>query len=267
MHVFYPAPASGNPADCVQALDRDADEQAVRASDASRPRAPFPNLDPVVVLLVESSDTSRLVATRMLTRLGYRSDVAGTGREALLAMTAFTYAAVLIECQMPEMDGYETTRELRRAERGTGRHLPVIGMSPAARRGDREACLEAGMDDYLTKPVRPAAIAEVLQRWIPAETSPHIVAIVREYVDEATALLATLREALAEGDPQAVERAAHTLRNASANIGALGVSDVCATLETLARAGALGTAPQLVNEATTAFARVRDALSTETPAI
>ena len=228
----------------------------MRESDASRPRAPFPTLDPVVVLLVESSEVSRLVATRMLTRLGYRSDVAPNGREALLAMTAFTYAAVLMDCQMPEMDGYETTRELRRAERATGRHVPVIGMSPAAMRGDRAACIEAGMDDYLTKPVRPAAIAEALRRWIPTEPSPHIVAIVREYIEEAGALLATLREALAEGDPQAVERAARTLGTASANIGARDVGDVCAELETLARAGAVGTAPQLVDDAQRARSRV-----------
>jgi two-component system, sensor histidine kinase and response regulator len=239
----------------------------VRESDPSRPCAPYPPLDPVVVLLVESNETSRLVTTRMLTRLGYRSDVAGSGREALLAITAFTYAAVLIDCQLPEMDGYETTRELRLAERGTGRHLPVIGMSPAAVPDAREACVEAGMDDYLAKPVRRAAIAEVLQRWIPAETSAHIVAIVREYFDEATVLLAVLREALAEGDPQAVERAARTLGSASTNIGARSVSDACAALETLARAGALGTAPQLVDEATAAFARLRGALTAETPAI
>jgi two-component system, sensor histidine kinase and response regulator len=239
----------------------------VTESDPSRPRAHYPPLDPVVVLVVDSNEMGRLVATRMLNRLGYRSDVAGSGREALLAITAFTYAAVLVDCQLPEMDGYETTRELRLAERGTGRRLPVIGMSPAAVPGGREACIEAGMDDYVAKPVRRAAIAEVLQRWIPAETSEHIVAIVREYFDEATVLLATLREALAEGDPQAVERAAHTLGSASTNIGARSVSDVCAALETLAHAGALGTAPQLVDEATIAFVRLRGALTSETPAI
>jgi len=188
---------------------------------------------------------------------------------------------------MPEMDGYETTRRLRRAERGTGRHLPVIAMTAATVHGDRDACLEAGMDGYLTKPLRPEAITEALEPWIalrsdaparPAERRAldadrfaalrsdreHLAAIVREYLDEGAALLVTLREALAEGDPQTVERAACTLKRASAKIGALEVSEVCAMLEALGRAAALGTAPKLVDDATIAFGRVRDALAAET---
>jgi CheY-like chemotaxis protein len=237
------------------------------------------------VLLVEDNDMSRLVATRMLAKLGYRSDVTGSGREALLAITAFNYAAVLMDCDMPEMDGYETTRRLRRAERGTGRHLPVIAMS-AATQGDREALLDAGMDDHLTKPLRPDAITEALERWISVERidvepraldadrfaalgvdGEQVVAIVREYLEEGAALLVTLREALAEGDPQTVERAARTLKSASADIGARDVSEVCATLEALGRAAALGTAPKLVDEAAIAFERARAALAGQASAI
>jgi CheY-like chemotaxis protein len=242
------------------------------------------------VLLVDDNDTSQLVATRMLAKLGYRADVAGSGRDALLAITAFNYAAVLMDCEMPEMDGYETTRRLRRAERGTGRHLPVIAMTAATAHGDREACLEAGMDASLTKPLRPQAIAETLQRFIASEPDApllpvepraldadrfaalrsdgeHLVAIVREYLEEGAALIVTLREALAEGDPQSVERAARTLKRASAKIGALAVSEVCTMLEALGRAAALGTAPKLVDDATIAFEHVREALVAETAAL
>jgi HPt (histidine-containing phosphotransfer) domain-containing protein len=155
------------------------------------------------------------------------------------------------------------------------------------------------MDDYLTKPVRSHAIAEALERWVPLEPSAPgptaspagaepraldperfaalrelhrgdgelLAALIREYLEEGTALLMTLREAIAEGDPQTVERAAHTLAAASANIGALGVAEVCAKLESFARAAALGTAPQLVDRATTAFDRVRGELAAEASTI
>jgi hypothetical protein len=255
----------------------------VTESDHSRPGASFRPLDQVV-LVVERNETNQLVTTRMLSRLGYRAEVASSGRDALLAVTAFAYAAVLMDCQMPEMDGCETTRELRRSERGTGRHLPVIAMSAADADGDREACTEAGMDGYLAKPFGTDALAQVLDRWAPFEPASGeargldrerfaalreqsrgdddlLAAVIRNYLDEGTALLVTLREALAEGDPQTVERAARMLRGASANIGALGVSDACTSLETYARAGSLGTAPQLVDAAAAAFARARGALS------
>jgi CheY-like chemotaxis protein len=236
------------------------------------------------VLVVDRNDTNQLVTTRMLGRLGYRAEVTGSGRDALLAITAFGYAAVLMDCQMPEMDGYETTRELRRSEDGTGRHLPVIAMSTADAGADREACFEAGMDHYLSKPVRTDALAQALDLWTPLEPEAGtaraldtdrfealrelscgdgdlLAAVIRTYLDEGSALLVTLREALAEGDPQSVERAARALKGASAHVGALGVSDACKSLETFARAGSLGTAPQLVDQAAAAFARARGALS------
>jgi signal transduction histidine kinase/FixJ family two-component response regulator len=118
-----------------------------------------------LVLVVEDSPVNRLVAVHVLERCGYRSHVVNNGREALGALSTQRYDAVLMDCQMPDIDGYEATRELRRRE-GAGRRTPVIAMTAHAMTGDRERCLAAGMDDYIAKPVRSQALADVLQHWI-----------------------------------------------------------------------------------------------------
>jgi CheY-like chemotaxis protein len=108
---------------------------------------------------------NRLVTVRVLERCGFRAHVVNDGQEALDALSMQAYDAVLMDCQMPELDGYEATRELRRRE-GDGRRTPVIAMTAHAMTGDRERCLAAGMDDYIAKPVRSQALVAVLQRWI-----------------------------------------------------------------------------------------------------
>jgi two-component system, sensor histidine kinase and response regulator len=120
-----------------------------------------------LVLVAEDNPVNQKVAVRMLEKLGHRADVAANGKEALDALARIPYAVVFMDFQMPEMDGIEATIELRRRE-GTGHHTPVIAMTAAAMPGDRERCLEAGMDDYIAKPVRPAELAAALERWVGA---------------------------------------------------------------------------------------------------
>ncbi len=115
------------------------------------------------VLIVEDNAANMKVAVRMVTRLGYRADVAGNGQEAVRILAQVDYDAVLMDCQMPEMDGYEATRHIRRQER---RHTPIIAMTASAMAGDRERCLAAGMDDYISKPIRLHIVAAVLERWL-----------------------------------------------------------------------------------------------------
>ncbi|HWO44120.1 MAG TPA: response regulator, partial [Methylomirabilota bacterium] len=117
------------------------------------------------ILIVEDNAANLKVAVRMVERLGYRADVAGNGSEALNVLGQVRYDAVLMDCQMPEMDGYEATREIRRGEHDR-RHLPIIAMTASAMAGDRERCLAAGMDDYISKPVKLHIVAAVLERWL-----------------------------------------------------------------------------------------------------
>jgi len=117
------------------------------------------------VLVVDDNAANQKVALRMVERLGYRADVASTGAEAVTMLGRGHYDALLIDCQMPEMDGYEATRQIRHNERG-GRHVPIIAMTADAVSGERERCLAAGMDDYITKPIKLHVVAAVLERWL-----------------------------------------------------------------------------------------------------
>jgi CheY-like chemotaxis protein len=118
------------------------------------------------VLLVEDNQVNQKVALAQLKRLGYRADAVVNGREAVDAVERHDYAIVLMDCQMPEMDGFEATRLIRAQEAQIGRHVPIVAMTANAMNGDREACLKAGMNDYLAKPIRAEELDAILKKWI-----------------------------------------------------------------------------------------------------
>jgi PAS domain S-box-containing protein len=137
--------------------------------------APLSWASPPLVLVVDDSPINQIVASRGLERCGCRSRAVSDGNEALQALAAQHYDAVLMDCQMPVLDGYMATAELRRRE-SNGDHTPVIAMTAHAMEGDRKRCLDAGMDDYITKPMRHGDLAEMLRQWIPSDHDSGVIA-------------------------------------------------------------------------------------------
>ncbi|MDA0181263.1 response regulator [Solirubrobacter phytolaccae] len=203
------------------------------------------------ILLAEDNPTNQAVAVNILKKRGYRVEVVGNGEEAVAAIRRGPFAAVLMDCQMPVLDGYAATAEIRDLE-GEARHTPIIAMTAHAMEGARERCIEAGMDDYLSKPLRPEALDEVLGQWLerpaPAVMDRAFLAslakdvggedVVAEIVDlflsDIDARVDGLREATADGDFGTVRGAAHQLKGSAANIGAVAVANAAAEVERLA---------------------------------
>jgi len=249
-------------------------------------------LDRHRVLVADDNETNQMVAVRMLRKLGYQAEVAVNGRETVEALAHASYDMVLMDCQMPDMDGFAATRSIREFEAARGRHTPIIAVTANAMKGDREKCLDAGMDDYLAKPVKMEDLHEVLRRWVqgagvtPAGaagaptldatvigdlraggqegSSPFLDILIDKFVQqEAPARLAALREAVAHADAPAVARAAHSLKGSSGALGARAMVDLCLTLEQEGRAGSTSGAPDVLALLEEEFGRVSNALEGE----
>ena len=142
------------------------------------PTVDYPRQDPApvgaaatgLILLVEDNEINMEVAREMIGKAGYRCDHAANGHEAVEAIQRGRYDLVLMDCQMPKMDGYEATRRIRawEDESGAGRRVPIVAVTAHAMTGDRERCLDAGMDDYLTKPVESSRLVATIAKWLSA---------------------------------------------------------------------------------------------------
>ncbi len=155
-------------------LDRRAEPAALPATVQPSPRplgGHGREILPLNLLLAEDNLVNQHVAMAVLKKLGLRADLAANGREAVEAVQAKAYDLVLMDCQMPELDGFQATRKIRENE-GATHHVPILAMTANAMQGDRERCLESGMDDYLPKPVTLDSLKNALRRWLPAGSVP-----------------------------------------------------------------------------------------------
>jgi PAS domain S-box-containing protein len=241
-------------------------KQATAARRAKPPRSRLR------VLLAEDNPINQRLAVRMLEKLGHHVAVASDGREALALWESQPFDAVVIDVQMPEMDGLEVTAAIRAKEKSSGRRTPVIALTAHAMKGDRERCLDAGMDDYLAKPVDLHTLEAALARVAGGEqsgnamTAPRLAqsvfdeqdllrriggdrALLRElaamFRADSGKLLARVRKAIGDSDAEELRQAAHALKGAIANFGGKAAYDAALLLEALGRDGRLDGARDL----------------------
>ncbi len=231
----------------------------------------------------------------ILRKLGYEADVAADGKEAVRALKQVDYDAVLLDCAMPEMDGYETTHCVREGRAG-GRNLniPIIAMTADAMTGDRDKCLQAGMNDYLAKPVDPKQLAEVLQKWLsrtgldmhlPTSQSTKETSSVFDpetllarlmgdkklaakllagFLEDAPRQLSALKSRLEAGDAEGARLLAHTLKGAAATVSAAALQALCRDLQEAASSGELSRAMVLLPQLEEQLGRLKDAIKQST---
>ncbi len=268
------------------------DRQAVSLS-------PRPPASGVRILLAEDNPVNQQVLLAMLGHLGLAADPVFNGAQAIQVLRTTDYDLVLMDCEMPEVDGYEATRRIRNAATGVlNPRVPVVAVTANAMPGDREKCLRSGMDDYLAKPVEPAELAQVLAKWIgrpvpvgqpvPATTAAtsgshevfdrvgllkrlagnHALAerLMAEFLADTPSQLRLLKSLLEEGDAESARRQAHKLKGAAANLSAGALRDAASHAEQAAMAGQLNQVAGLLLTMEQEFERVKCAVQPEAAA-
>ena len=226
-----------------------------------------PNRSPLRILLAEDTQINQTVAIRLLEQRGHSISVVSNGKEALGALQTTTFDLVLMDVQMPVMDGLVATTAIREKEKETGQHVPIIAMTASAMKGDRERCLTAGMDGYIPKPLRANELYQVVEQYATAsdqgvdnheirpgpsdpldlekaldrmggnrDTLKELVAI---FFDECPTLLEQIRHAVAAHDPSELRRTAHALKSAVGVFAASPATEAAWRLESMAHDGNL----------------------------
>jgi two-component system sensor histidine kinase/response regulator len=272
--LLGPAPAAGARALITR-------HSLADARGAARPR----------ILLAEDHEVNQKLAVALLERSGFRVEVVGNGAEAVRAVREGRYDLVLMDCQMPELDGYEAAAAIRRGE-ADGRRIPIVAMTANAMAGERERCLEAGMDDYVTKPIRRQHLLETLGRWleppapgangtpeaVAAEPAPFDLTQLQSIVGtnpettrsflalfhEATGpLVARVGDAIAGRDTQALRGLAHKLKGSCGSIGATEMAELGRQLESSCGTGDWASSEKLYRRLEVSYGRVKAFTDTE----
>ncbi|HET6407460.1 MAG TPA: response regulator, partial [Chthoniobacteraceae bacterium] len=254
------------------------------------------------ILIAEDNVVNQKVALNQLERLGYTAEAVENGRLAVDALTNQDYDIVFMDCQMPELDGYAATQEVRKLE-GTAKHTWIVAMTAHSLEGDREKCLASGMDDYVSKPVKRENVKAAIDRYLlkrgpmalayetpaaaaidPAEfidpaaldgfrqfdtdEGPSLLTqLIEVFLENTPVLLRDLRSAHARKSAPDLARVAHTLKGSCSNFGAHRLRSACMRLEQLAETGSVEGAEILLHEIERTFEGVRQALERELPAV
>jgi len=243
------------------------------------------------VLVAEDNIVNQQVVVRALKKLGCRIDVAANGSEALGMLRSIPYDIVFMDCQMPDMDGYTAATEARRLRIACRRGellIPIIAVTARALAGDRQRCLDAGMDDYLTKPLEVETLRRALEQWVPLPAGGRAPAIdpalgktlqelretegggqshpspdaIRAFLDDAGRRIAAMGRATRRGDAKGLRLAARALLAGSDRLGVRGLADICRRLQTTRRTGARSASTRLLSELRRELRRVKARLGT-----
>jgi CheY-like chemotaxis protein/HPt (histidine-containing phosphotransfer) domain-containing protein len=209
-----------------------------------------PSVQSLMILLADDNVVNQKVALAQLKKLGLKAVVVPNGRAAVEEVIRRNYALVLMDCQMPELDGFEATAAIRRAELSTGRHIPIIGLTAHAMEGDREKCIESGMDDYLSKPTSLQKLSKALRKWILGEAGNNLVPVPIEeadytrildddvileltpiFIDDTANCLKMLSDAVAKKDVEEIKSVVHQLKGSCAGVGATKMASICRQIE------------------------------------
>lgn len=281
--------------DClVQALAREFGErspspQAKELRPALHPLAPGAITQAMRILVAEDNPVNQKVALAQLQKLGYRAEAVADGWEVLQALERAHYDVVLMDCQMPNMDGYEAARRIRDTPRL--KSVRLVAMTANAMHGDREKCLAAGMDDYLTKPMRTEDMARVLnatgsspaapatensetasldskvlqnlKSLVGSENEKMLDEIVSVFFTNTSESLFKLRQACEQRQPKGLKEVAHALKGSSGNLGANRLVALCKSLERAGSNEAFAEAQDIVETMEAEFAQVRAGLEAE----
>jgi len=253
----------------------------------------------VRILLAEDNITNQQVALAILKRLGVSADAVANGKEAIISLATIPYDLVLMDMQMPVMDGLEATRLIRNPQSAVKEHaIPIIAMTANAMQGDRERCLEAGMNDYISKPVSPKKIVEALEKWLPKETPtgngqahdlpPTATAntsadapvfaveelkarlmgdealtrrICQGFLNDLPQQMTLLKQYLDIGDVQSVNQQAHRIKGSAVNMSGETLRLVAAEMEKAGKAGDIDTARNKWSEMVSRAASLQDAIA------